>query len=425
MGRELAHVDFLAPGTKLGGYELLGPLEFGGMAEIYLARVSGIEGFERHVVLKRMLPHYASHRSYETMFLDEARLMASLCHPNIVHTYDLGFDGDSYFFTMEYVNGADTRKLLRKCVARGFEVPIEHAVKIVIDAAAGLHSAHESRAPDGTPSEIVHRDVSPSNVLVSFEGCVKLIDFGVAKAARRMTETRSGTLKGKASYMSPEQCRAEPVDRRSDIFTLGILLYELSTTRRLFTGRSEYEIMDRVANVDFIPPTGLNRRYPDELERIVMKCLAMDPEDRYQTAQELQLDLEDFARYEALDVSAVRLGRFVQTLFPRKYAGTRRARVAPEPIAAPTPTPLNDSDVEIIIEECEPSEEITAVTQVSESVSDEDVIAEEEVVDIRTLMKDGGYDVLAEGRVARPHGRAATCRGFLSQHLPPAGGMRR
>jgi eukaryotic-like serine/threonine-protein kinase len=199
---ERAAIEPPVQGAWNGAYEVICQLAVGGMAEIHLARALSIEGFEKQVVIKRMRPELARSRSYQIMFSDEARVAASLCHGNIVTAYDFGFDGETYYLIMEYVPGVDARRLLSRCLQAGFHLPLEYALKIVIDAAAGLHAAHETLGPDGCPAQIIHRDLSPSNILVAFGGWVKLTDFGVAKAARRRTATRTGQLKGKASYMS-------------------------------------------------------------------------------------------------------------------------------------------------------------------------------------------------------------------------------
>src|SRR5688572_29826451 len=230
--------DFLAPGTRLGKYELIQRLAVGGMAELYLARCTGIEGFEKLVAVKRILPQYACNEEFVSMFLDEARLAATLQHANIAQVYDIGQTEHGLFFTMEFVRGADARELLKSAMRSGDDIPLDRALTIISGAAAGLHAAHEKRGVDGEPLGIVHRDVSPANVLVSFDGCVKVIDFGVAKATRQQSQTRVGTLKGKIAYMAPEQCLGEPVDRRCDVFALGIVLYELTCGQWLFEGEN-------------------------------------------------------------------------------------------------------------------------------------------------------------------------------------------
>ncbi|HTM21510.1 MAG TPA: serine/threonine-protein kinase [Kofleriaceae bacterium] len=357
--------DFLAPGTRLGKYELIQRLAVGGMAELYLARCTGIEGFEKLVAVKRILPQYAANEEFVQMFLDEARLAATLQHANIAHVYDIGQTEHGLFFTMEFVRGADARELLRSAVRSGEPIGLEHALTIVGGAAAGLHAAHEKCGVDGEPLGIVHRDVSPANILVSFDGCVKVIDFGVAKASRQHSQTRVGTLKGKISYMAPEQCQGEAVDRRCDVFALGIVLYELTCGRRLFEGDNEFAIMKKIITSDAPPPSSVKPGYPAELERIVLRALARDRELRYPTAQELQLELETFARGHGLVISSVRLGEWMRERFADKIAAweqayrraTRAAEELEIAVAAPPPPPLqivddldDDEDLEVDME---------------------------------------------------------------------------
>jgi len=229
----------LPGGTLLGRYEVIRLLSVGGMAEIYLARTEGVGRFEKRVVLKRMLPHFAIQPDYVRMFLAEARLAARLEHPNIVSVHDIGEETGNYHYAMEYVRGGDLRDLLRATARSGEMVPLGVAIGITLGVCAGLDHAHNAVDPDGRSLEVVHRDVSLSNVLVSFEGAVKVTDFGVAKMDEADRRTRTGTLKGKVAYMSPEQCRGLALDRRSDVFAIGILLYELVTCRRLFGGGGE------------------------------------------------------------------------------------------------------------------------------------------------------------------------------------------
>ena len=250
---------------KLGRYEIVKHLAQGGMADVLLARTVGIEGFERHVVIKRIRAEQARDRRYVDMFLDEARLAATLHHHNIVPVNDIGEEAGEYFFAMEYVHGEDVRALLTQLNKSRQHVPLEHAITIITAAAAGLHHAHEQRGPDRAPLDIVHRDVSPANILLGYDGGVKVADFGIAKAAHRTTETRSGTLKGKVAYMSPEQCVGEAVDRRSDVFSLGIVLYELLTVRRLFKGENDFVIMTSLVHGQIPPPSNYRPDLPPEL----------------------------------------------------------------------------------------------------------------------------------------------------------------
>lgn len=310
--------------TQLGKYQLLRRIATGGMAELFLARATAIHGFEKLVVLKRILPQHAESDDFIRMFLAEARLAATLHHPNIVQVYDIGEDEGACFFTMEYVQGQDLRKLVRAARKAERALPLEHILHIVMGVAAGLHHAHEKLGIDGRPLGIVHRDVSPSNVLVTYEGGVKIVDFGIAKATSAQTATIAGTLKGKIPYMSPEQCRGEPVDRRSDIFSIGTLLWELTTGTRLFTGENEFATINRVAAGTVPLPTSVRPDYPPELEAIVMRALTADREHRYASALDLQIDLEDFAREARLPVSSARMAKFMRGLFEEEMRQTQQ-----------------------------------------------------------------------------------------------------
>ncbi len=307
--------------ARLGKYQLIRRLAVGGMAEIFLARVTGIEGFEKLVVLKRILPQYAEDARFIRMFVQEARLAATLHHVNIAQVYDIGRIAGAYFFTMEYIHGVDAREIFRKARGEARTIPLEHALGVVIHTAAGLHYAHEKAAPDGTPLGLVHRDVSPSNIVIGFDGGVKLVDFGIAKATDQRSETKTGSLKGKIAYMSPEQCNSEPLDRRSDVFALGIVLYELTTGVPAFVGGSELATLKMITEQDVYPPSSHVLEYPPALERIVLKALRRDKEARYQTAQALQNDLERFAFDHRVQVSSAGLARYVRKLFVDQVDG--------------------------------------------------------------------------------------------------------
>jgi serine/threonine protein kinase len=304
-----------------GKYRPFRRLAVGGMAEIFLAYARSGHGFEKLVVLKRVLPAYAENREFMRMFLDEARLAATLDHPNIVHVYDIGEHGGNVFFAMEYVHGQSLLKLMRQITNARRWLPLEHALSIIIGTCAGMHYAHEKNGLDGRALGIVHRDVSPPNILISYDGSVKVADFGIAKASIARSSTAVGTLKGKIPYMSPEQCRSGPLDRRSDIFSIGILLYELTVGRRLFQAESELGIIHKIVNGMVPPPSQLLRGYPEDLERIVYRALQLEPDHRYPTARALQVDLEELAREYKLPISSVRLGGFMEEMFDEE---TRR-----------------------------------------------------------------------------------------------------
>jgi len=303
---------------QFGKYSLIGHLATGGMAEVWLARQLGMQGFEKTVVIKRARPELTD-RDTTRRFLDEARLVATLEHPNIAQVYEIGFVSGSYFFVMEYVDGADLRRLIKSAIARRYPVSIADAMYIVTQVCAALHYAHEKHDLEGNPVRIIHRDVSPSNVLISHDGVIKVCDFGIAKAHQRKAgDTKSGVVKGKFSYMSPEQCRSLPIDRRSDVFSIGVLMYELTTLSKLFRARTEYDLLQQVVEARIPPPSSRVPGYPRELEQIVMRALAKDPADRYPTAQLLQLDLEAYAREHKLAMSSVGIAMLMKTLIERR-----------------------------------------------------------------------------------------------------------
>ncbi|TMQ10443.1 MAG: PEGA domain-containing protein, partial [Deltaproteobacteria bacterium] len=274
-----------------------------------------IGSFERHVVLKMILPERAHDETSVQMFLDEARLAASLNHQNVAQVFEVGKDASIHFLAMEYVHGQDLRALLARAGSAGTRVPLELALTVVSGAAAGLEHAHERRSADGTPMGIVHRDVSPSNIMIGYDGSVKLLDFGIAKATSRSVETQSGVIKGKFAYMAPEQCRGREVDRRSDVFSLGIILYEVTTQHRCFRADSDFDTMHRIVTGDIVRPTRLVHGYPQALEAIVLKALAVEPGQRYQSAGLLLEAVESFAIAARMSLSTMALGRFMRDMF--------------------------------------------------------------------------------------------------------------
>ena len=310
---------------QFGKYSLIGHLATGGMAEVWLARQVGLEGFEKTVVIKRARPELAD-RETTRRFLDEARLVATLEHPSIAQVYEIGFVNGSYFFVMEYVDGADLRRLIKSAIAKRYPISLADSLYITTQVCSALHYAHEKEDIEGRPLGIIHRDVSPSNVLISHDGVVKVCDFGVAKVQHRRSEdTQSGVVKGKFSYMSPEQCQGKVLDRRSDVFSIGVLLYEVTTQSKLFRAKTEYDLVQQVVDARIPPPSSRVPGYPRELEQIVMRALAKEPADRYATAQLLQLDLESFARESKLAMSSVGITMLMRTLIERRADGRFRA----------------------------------------------------------------------------------------------------
>ena len=277
--------------ATIGRYHVVGHLATGGMAEILLAKVFGPGGFEQAVVLKRILPHLARQEAFAGMFLDEAMIVARIRHPNVVRVQELGKEGDELFLVMEYLEGESLHGLMRRLASRDRRLDYGLCAHVIAEACAGLHAAHEMHDVDGNPQNLVHRDVSPQNVFVTYGGEVKLLDFGVAKAADRITRTEAGQVKGKYAYMSPEQVNGDAIDRRADLFGLGAVLYELSTERRLFQRATEMLTMQAVTERPIRLPSDVVDGYPKSLEAVVMRALERDPRKRYATAAEMRLDL--------------------------------------------------------------------------------------------------------------------------------------
>ena len=308
---------------RYGKYDLLALLATGGMAEIWLARISGAAGFDKLVVIKRLLDHLAVNPEYVEMFLDEARINARLSHANIVQVLELGQVEGKYFMAMEYVAGLSIAQVGKRATQRLGDVPQAVACGVIAQACAGLHYAHERALPDGTALGIIHRDVSPQNLILTFEGQVKVVDFGIAKAEGRQTRTRAGLVKGKSSYMSPEQCLGLQLDRRTDVFALGIVLYELATARRLFKRSNPYMTFEAITKHDVPPPRSLNPKIDRAVEAVILRALADKPDDRYATAGELQEALEEAMRKAELHGTRTDLGKFVEETFAPERAEQR------------------------------------------------------------------------------------------------------
>jgi len=300
---------------KFGKYVLLERINIGGMAEVFKAKSFGVEGFEKLLAIKRILPNIAEDEDFITMFIDEAKIAVQLNHANIAQIYDLGKIDDSYFIALEYVHGKDLRTIWDRHKKRGLLLPIPMSVYIVSRGCEGLDYAHRKKDAGGRDLNIVHRDISPQNVLISYEGEVKIIDFGIAKAANKASKTQAGILKGKFGYMSPEQVRGMPLDRRSDIFACGIILYELLTGERLFVGESDFSTLEKVRNVEILPPSTYNRKIPDTLEKIVLRALSKAPEDRFQSAYDMQEELQRFLILNKTNFARKDLANYMKRAF--------------------------------------------------------------------------------------------------------------
>ncbi|QDE84330.1 serine/threonine protein kinase [Myxococcus xanthus] len=320
--------------TLFGKYLLLERINVGGMAEVFIAKAFGVEGFERILAIKKILPTMAEDEEFITMFIDEARISVQLNHANVVHINELGKYDDTYFIAMEYVAGRDVRTMLERYRRRKEIMPTAQAVFIASKICDGLDYAHRKKDARGQDLHIIHRDVSPQNILISYEGEVKVIDFGIAKAANRSQKTQAGILKGKFGYMSPEQVRGMPIDRRSDIFAVGVLLYEMLTGEKLFVGESDFSTLEKVRNAEVPLPSEFNPSIPQGLEKVVLKALTREPEDRYQWASDMAEDLMRFllagdAIYSSKHLSSYMKEAFAEDMLREaekmeRYAGIER-----------------------------------------------------------------------------------------------------
>jgi serine/threonine-protein kinase len=303
-------------GKRLGKFEIVALLALGGTAEIYLARIGGAAGFEKYVVVKCLHDHLADDVEFVKMFLDEARLAAHLDHSNIVQTMELGEHDGRYYMVMEFLAGLSLAMIIRRVTERlpSGRVPVPLVLNILAQSAAGLHYAHE-KAMNGKALNIVHRDISPQNLVISFEGVVKLVDFGIAKAEMRETRTRSGTIKGKFAYMSPEQCVANNVDRRTDVFALGVIGHELLTGRRLFKRPSPYETYQAVMECDVKPPSSIDAELDPVLDRVIMGAITKDRAERYPTAEAFGDTLLGYLHHRGIGSSPGDVSRFFDAYF--------------------------------------------------------------------------------------------------------------
>jgi phosphate/phosphite/phosphonate ABC transporter binding protein len=308
----------------VGRFDIVGRLATGGMAEIYLARETG--GLDRLVVIKQILPHLAMHDAFVDMFLQEARFISRLSHPNVVQIFELGEDKGTFFIAMEYVPGASLRELMRSAALSDRPIPLDVAISLMVQACAGSHAAHELTDPDGKPLGLVHRDISPHNLMVTRAGHVKLLDFGIAKATEIAAEhTRTGALKGKVHYMSPEQCRQQALDRRSDVFALGIVLWELITARRLFKRESDLDSMQAIVTGDRWDVREFRDDVPASVAKAIDKAICTDADERYKSADEMRRALLGCAEAEGLAIGEDTLAPFVEDLLGPKLDVAKQA----------------------------------------------------------------------------------------------------
>lgn len=346
-------ISFDRPVLRVGRYRVLSELGRGGMSNVFLAFARGPSGVNKLVVLKALLPDLAAEPYALSMFLDEVRIAAQLNHPNVVQTYEVGTEGDRHVMVMEYLEGQSLSQIVKRAEQSGRPLPPRLQIRVIINALEGLHYAHELRAYDGAALELVHRDVSPQNVFVTYDGQVKVLDFGIAKAATSSTHTATGVVKGKVAYMAPEQTVADAIDRRADIFSVGCMLWAVAGGRKLWKDMPDVQIMRRVINGEVPSPQSLNPGCDDELNRIVMKALAHDPAHRYQTALEMQHDLERYAESSGGIAKQKELAQYVSDLFEDTRANLKllierqlalvTAEETPYTPASPTPSQIRNT----------------------------------------------------------------------------------
>jgi eukaryotic-like serine/threonine-protein kinase len=290
------------------------------MAEIFVARQDGLQGFKKKIVIKVIRENLSAHQEFIQMFLNEAILAARLTHSNIAQIYDLGRIGNSYFISMEYVNGHNMREVIKKADAVSIPFPLEYSLKITSAVCEGLYYAHRFTEDNGTPLNIVHRDITPENIMVSFDGAVKILDFGIAKAANLIGETRTGEIKGKIAYMSPEQIAGKAVDARSDLFSLGVVAYEWVTAHRLFGEGSDADILRNTTSGKIYPPSYFRAGLPEAVESILLRAVQRNREERYQSAWDMQYDIDQFLSKQEFVPSNIHLSNFIKQLYADEFA---------------------------------------------------------------------------------------------------------
>jgi serine/threonine protein kinase len=306
--------------TQFGKYQLIKKLATGGMAEVFLAKQSmGGGGDQRHVVVKRILPHLAEDPEFIQMFQNEARVAAKFSHPNIAQIFDYGQENGNYYIAMEFIRGEDLGRLMRKAWSTGQWIARPLAIRIVASCCEGLYYAHTRKDEEGRPLKVVHRDISPQNILISFDGSVKLVDFGIAKAADSATMTKSGAIKGKFAYMAPEQAAGKPLDARTDVFAIGLVLYELLSGVRPLKREGELATLQAALECAIEAPSQV-ADVPSELDEVVMRALAKAPDDRYKDARTFQMALEEFLSAQRMVASSVQVSELMETLFADRLA---------------------------------------------------------------------------------------------------------
>jgi serine/threonine protein kinase/Flp pilus assembly protein TadD len=325
---------------QFGKYQLLQKIAVGGMAELYRAKVTRDHGFEKQVAIKKILPHLSDEGNLVKAFIDEAKLAALLQHENIIQIYDFGSIHGEYFIAMEYLFGKDLRKLIHKLRKNGSALDLESTLYVISRICAGLDYSHKLKDLQGKPLNIIHRDINPQNIFLTYEGQVKIIDFGIAKAASHNSTTHEGLIKGKIAYMSPEQAMGHVIDHRSDIFSTGIILYELLTGQRMFEGETMH-IYSQVREAHYTPLKKLRPDLPDKLYTVVERALAKEPDERYQTCSQMLADLEECIFELSVRPNSRSFADFVQDFFKEELAVEQTALWTNNPVESVLPSLAN------------------------------------------------------------------------------------
>lgn len=311
--------------SGLGKYRIIAELGHGGMADVYLAVARGAAGFSKLVVIKRLRANLVDQPEFVRMLVDEARLAGRLNHPNCVQTIEVTLQGEQYYIAMEYLDGQPMHRVLHRANRESGRLPFKLSARILADSLSGLHYAHELKEFDGTPLDVVHRDATPQNIFITYDGSVKVVDFGIAKAVGRASETRAGVIKGKVAYMAPEQAAGMDVDRRADIFSVGVMLWEAAAGQRMWSDQKELQILQRLISGDYpTSPRSVNPEVSPELDRICAKALARDADDRYATAEDFRRELEAAIEAEGHRVTNRELGEYLADLFKDRREQTQK-----------------------------------------------------------------------------------------------------
>ncbi len=314
-------LTLLPESQQLDRYQLLGEIASGGMASVFLARLAGVGGFQRLVAIKRLHPHLAKEREFVEMFLDEARLAASIHHRNVVPILEIGTTDAGYYLVMEYIEGVTLARLMTQAAALRQPVPQPVLLRLIVDTLSGLHAAHELTDDNKQPLGVVHRDCSPQNILVGLDGCTRITDFGIARASSRLHSTREGAMKGKLAYMAPEQTQGDEFDRRADLWSVAVVLWEVLAERRLFKSKTEAQTLKRLLHDPIPRLTDVDSSISPALASVCQMALERDPDDRFQTAAEMADAIESAAKVAARAEEPVATERTIEAFMKERYGG--------------------------------------------------------------------------------------------------------